>query len=270
MSPTSELVILGSGTAIPSAERTPSGHLVRRRAGSPGAAVLLDSGAGTAQRLARLGVRLDDLGAILYTHFHPDHTLDYLSIAFALKNPTYGKSRVSEIPVFGPPGFEAFVERVSGLYGRWMEPDAPRLAVSEAGPGARFRVAGGAFTVGVRKTVHTPESQGYRLADADGAVLAYSGDSDECDDLVDLARDADVFLCECSFPDALYAPGHLTPSRAGRLAARAGARKLVLTHFYPECSDPAAILREARGAYAGEIVLGSDGLRVPFGPGESR
>jgi ribonuclease BN (tRNA processing enzyme) len=263
LTPTSELVLLGSGTAIPAAERTPAGHLVRRADGS--GAVLLDSGAGTAQRLARIGVRLDQLDAILYTHLHPDHTLDFVSIAFAFKNPTYGKSGKTEMPVFGPPGFRGFAERVAHLYGAWVEPEAPRLVIREVAPGETVRA--GAFTVVARKTVHTTESQGYRLTDSDGAVLAYSGDSDECDDLVRLARGADVFLCECSFPDAYYAPGHLTPSRAGRVAAQAGARQLVLTHFYPECaSDPDRVESEARSTFAGKIVLGSDGLRLPFGP----
>jgi ribonuclease BN (tRNA processing enzyme) len=263
VSPTSVLVVLGSGTAIPSAERTPSGHLVRLSDGS--SAVLLDSGAGTAQRLARRGVRLDSLDAILYTHLHPDHTIDYLSIAFALKVPNFGTSRVAPIPVVGPPGFRAFVERVTSLYGDWMVPAQPRLDVRESGPGVSFRA--GAYDVVARKTLHTEESQGYRLVDPFGAILAYSGDSDECDGLVDLARDADVFLCECSFPDAGYAPGHLTPSRAGRVAHEAGARRLVLTHLYPECADAEAVVREARRSpFRGEIAVARDGFEGPYGP----
>jgi len=259
---TSELVLLGSGTAVPVPDRTPSGHLVRRADRS--SQVLLDSGPGTAQRLAHHGVKLDRLDAILYTHLHPDHTLDYLAIAFAFKNPSFGASRTPEIPVVGPPGFAAFVKRVKDLYGPWMEPERPRLLVREIGPGKKF--GAGAFEALAMKTAHTPESQGYRLVDGEGAVLAYSGDSDECDDLVDLARGADLFLCECSFPDAAYAPGHLTPSRAGRLAERAKARRLVLTHFYPECADTDLVRREARAAFSGEITVGSDGLVVPYGP----
>ena len=55
--------------------------------------------------------------------------------------------------------------------------------------------------------------------------------------------------------------GHLTPGEAGRIAAQAGAKRLLLTHFYPECEGE-DILGQCRKAYSGEILLAEDLLRV--------
>ena len=51
--------------------------------------------------------------------------------------------------------------------------------------------------------------------------------------------------------------GHLTPSLAGDLAARANVRRLVLTHFYPEC-EKEDIIAQCRKTYAGPLVLAED------------
>ncbi|MCP4693176.1 MAG: hypothetical protein GY859_34355 [Desulfobacterales bacterium] len=58
--------------------------------------------------------------------------------------------------------------------------------------------------------------------------------------------------------------GHLTPSLAGEIASLAGARKLVLTHFYPEC-DLVDIEKECGRTYDGPLALAEDLMRVPVG-----
>jgi ribonuclease BN (tRNA processing enzyme) len=58
--------------------------------------------------------------------------------------------------------------------------------------------------------------------------------------------------------------GHLTPSLAGDIATRAGVKKLVLTHFYPEC-DQANIEQECRKTYDGPLVLAEDLMRIEIG-----
>ena len=66
-------------------------------------------------------------------------------------------------------------------------------------------------------------------------VVTYSGDTDECPEVIDAARNAHVFVCECAFPENNKVAGHLIPSEVGRMAAAAGAKKVILTHLYPEC-----------------------------------
>ncbi|MGB3097632.1 MAG: MBL fold metallo-hydrolase, partial [Candidatus Deferrimicrobiaceae bacterium] len=95
-----------------------------------------------------------------------------------------------------------------------------------------------------------------------GKVIAFSGDTDVCAGIVTAARNADVAVFECSFPNECKVRGHLTPGEAGELASAARVKKLVLTHFYPEC-EGADILGQCGETYSGEIILAKDLLRVP-------
>jgi ribonuclease BN (tRNA processing enzyme) len=70
---------------------------------------------------------------------------------------------------------------------------------------------------------------------ANGKSIAFSGDTDVCEGLVEAARDANLAVFESSFPDGQKAVGHLTPGEAGEIASRSNAERLLLTHFYPEC-----------------------------------
>jgi ribonuclease BN (tRNA processing enzyme) len=112
---------------------------------------------------------------------------------------------------------------------------------------------------------HTPASLGYRLTFADGTVLALSGDTDVCDGALSIARGADHAVLEASFPEAHAVRGHLTPERAASIAAEAGARHLILSHFYPEV-DVEQARAAARARFAGRLTIAEDGLRVALRP----
>ena len=103
---------------------------------------------------------------------------------------------------------------------------------------------------------HTAQSLGYRIA-ADGGAIAFSGDADECDELVDLARGADVFVCEAATPDGQKLDGHLTPALAAGYAERAGCGRLVLTHFYPPC-EGVDLRAQAAAHFGGAVELARD------------
>lgn len=103
-----------------------------------------------------------------------------------------------------------------------------------------------------------------------GQSFAYVLDTAWCDGALDLAADADVLLCESTFlsTDEHLAEehGHLTARQAGRLAAEAGVRLLVLTHFSPRYGDELRFADEAAMEYDGEIVSATDFDRIPFPP----
>jgi ribonuclease Z len=102
-----------------------------------------------------------------------------------------------------------------------------------------------------------------------GQKFAFVMDTRICDAAIELANDADLLVCEATFADAdaeLAGPyGHLTAGQAGRIAAEAGARTLVLTHFSqrygPE--DTARFADEAAAAFTGEVIVAADLDRVP-------
>ena len=104
---------------------------------------------------------------------------------------------------------------------------------------------------------HNPESIAYKISTSAGKSVVYSGDTDYCESLVSLAAGADIFICECSFPDGHKVPGHLTPSLAGKMAAKANPGRLVLTHFYPEC-EAADLVSQCRSTWKGPLTLAED------------
>ena len=117
------------------------------------------------------------------------------------------------------------------------------------------------FTVQSIPVEHSRESIAYKITGAGGQSVVYSGDTDFSENLVTLARDVDLLICESALPDDLKTEGHLTPSIAGEIATRANVRKLVLTHFYPEC-DQVNIEKECRQTYDGPLVLAEDLMRI--------
>ena len=96
-------------------------------------------------------------------------------------------------------------------------------------------------------------------AEHDGAVVTISGDTTECDELIALARDADLLLMDACAPapDHPLAGFHATPADAGSVATRAGAARLILTHLLPE-ADPEHVAGQACGRYAGVVAVAHD------------
>jgi ribonuclease BN (tRNA processing enzyme) len=118
----------------------------------------------------------------------------------------------------------------------------------------------GPFRVTVDHVNHPVETFGFRVTHG-GWSLAYSADTGECDALVELARDADLLLCEASFLEGPGLPAglHLTALRAARHASRAGAGQLVLTHLVP-WNDRERSLEEASGGFTGPVTLAVSGM----------
>lgn len=217
------VTILGAGTAIPRPGYSPAG--LYARVGREH--VVLDAGAGTLQRLARLGVSFRNVDRLFLSHFHPDHCLDLVSFLFAMRLPP--PARTKPFTVYGPHGLTRLYRRLCTAFSRWIEPRSYRLRLVELHPGV-VRLPG--YTVRAESMYHSTEALGYRI-EAGGKAVAYSGDTEPCEDLVRLGQGADLLILECSMRDERRVEGHLTPSECGQIAAEAGCRRLVLTHFYP-------------------------------------
>lgn len=88
------------------------------------------------------------------------------------------------------------------------------------------------FSLDVKPLLHSGLTLGYRIG-IDGKVIAYCPDTGYCENAVALGRDADLLITECAYKSGQEVENwpHLNPETAARIAAEAGARKLVLTHF---------------------------------------
>ncbi len=248
----SRLVVLGSGTAIPTERRASPGLLLET---GEGGAVLIDPGPGTLCRMAAQGVQVEDVDRVLITHHHPDHTLDIMALLFARRNP-WLEPRLRKLRLVGPPGTRDLYARMKNLYGAWGHSKKELLEIIEGREGplpSSSGLSGTAYALD-----HTEISLGYRL-DLTTGVLALSGDTGPCDALEALGRNADLFLLECAIPDTFPAmPGHMKPADAGRAASRAAPKKLVLYHLYPPVDAEKALV-SVRRFYRGETSVAEDG-----------
>jgi len=250
-----ELTVLGSGTAFPSAERASPGYLLQ----VAGESLLLDSGSGTLRQMVRAGIGPDAIDRALYTHFHPDHVGDFLHLLFTLSSPEIGRRRV--LWVGGPRGLHRHLRLLEELYGPWVTNPPFPLEVQEL---QEETVDFGAWRLTSRRVPHTDVSLAYRIDAAEGS-LVYAGDTDYSEDLIDLAKGADLLILECSFPEGQKVKGHLTPSEAGEIAALANVTTLLLTHFYPACQGH-DLLTPCRKQFGGIVLLAHDLMRLQVGP----
>ncbi len=246
-----KITILGTGTATPVLQRNASGLVVA----SAGILVLVDLGPGTLRRMCEADIDYKSIDIILITHFHPDHVSDLTALLFA-SNYAYGPFRQEPFHLVGPTGLEKFYQALVNLYGHWIVPSGNRLVRKEMNAHAPDIFVTGGLVIRSAPAAHSDPALSYRL-EAEGSSVTISGDSDISDDLVELARDTEILICECSMPEGSKIRGHLLPSEAGAIAERARAKKLILTHFYPPC-DEVDVVEQASETFSGQVIRGED------------
>jgi ribonuclease BN (tRNA processing enzyme) len=190
------------------------------------------------------------LDAVVITHEHPDHCVDLNAVFRARYH-----AKAARIPLYCTPGV---VRRLSAI-----EPSPPLSAAFDIVdlPG---RHRAGPFELrGVSLPHHVPNA-GVRLATKD-SVVAYTGDTGPDPALAELGRAADLYIVEATLNEPQDGPRTLMTAReAGLWAARAGAKRLMLSHFWPG-TDRSRSIVEARAEFAGEVVCAEEGLEVAFG-----
>lgn len=248
-----ELTILGTCGGYPGPGRAASGYLVRH----DGFNLVVDLGNGALSTLQR-EIAYHEIDGVIVSHSHPDHCVDLYSLFIAR---SYHPEPLERLPVTAGRGvFDRILalgsdddELQSSFDMREVEPNRP----FELGP---FRIEG--FPM-----AHWVPALGYRIQ-ADGQAMAYTGDTGPNAAIDDLARDVDVLLAEATWLEGQQKgkdPYHLTARQAGEQAARAGSKRLVLSHFWPT-NDRDPSREQAAEAFDGEgITLADEGLRVEVG-----
>jgi ribonuclease BN (tRNA processing enzyme) len=249
------VTVLGGCGAWPEAGRASAGFLVEH----DGFMVALDLGYATLPNLLRV-IPPERLDAVLITHAHPDHCGDLhpLHRAWRMRGDSLPPLRV-----YCPDGV---MDRIEGLEG------GEDVAELRATLDARRLVPGGAFDLGPwrvssRFLPHWVPNAGLRL-DADGVSLAYTGDTGPSDEIVELARETSLFIADATWPGDPPAGSpryDLTAGEAGRYAARAGAERLLLTHFWPG-TDRTRSVAAAQGNYDRDVLVADEGSTITIPP----
>jgi len=245
---------LGTGTVALSASRVCAGHWVE----ADDVRLLLDCGSGIARRLAELGLAWPAITHVALTHFHVDHHGDLPTLVSAWKNGQM-PPRSAPLHLIGPVGTASLLERLTAAYGDWLRSPGFPIELREIAPGETIELSPAA-RLSARKVPHTAESVAYSIERGNRRVV-YTGDTGPDEALGDWARDCDLLVCECSLPSSMAMKEHLTPEQCGALAARANARHVVLTHFYPsvERVDIRALVAVQ---FSGPVTLARDGWSI--------
>lgn len=225
---------------------------------------MMDCGAGTVHALARYGLPWERITHLFISHFHVDHAGELASLLFAFR---YGlkADRTEPITIIGPRGLDRVMDGLMMAFGSTLfEPKFP-VSVRMVSPGERVEL-GRDSTLSVAKTLHTAESlavriESYESDESRRRSLCYTGDSGYDEELARFFSKTDLLISECSFREPRDNMRHLSVSEAARLASQAGAARLLVTHFYFDV-DEAELKEELERVYAGEVIIGRDGLGV--------
>jgi ribonuclease BN (tRNA processing enzyme) len=203
------------------------------------------------------------LDAVWVSHFHLDHVGGLAPFLFGTRHAPQTRERRKPLFVYGPRGTEKLLHSFDDAGGYKLFEQPFPVEVREVAPGAGFELLPG-LAAETLSTPHTGESLAVRLTDADGASLVYTSDTGFTEALAGFARAADLFLMECSFFRSKPIETHLVLEEAMRLARLSGARRVMLSHLYPEW-DGVDIAAEAKRLWDGETVEARDGLRLNIG-----
>ncbi|MFK8846631.1 ribonuclease Z [Streptomyces sp. Ac-502] len=292
-----EFVVLGTASQVPTRHRNHNGYVLRW----DGEGIMFDPGEGTQRQMLRAGVAAHDLHRLCVTHFHGDHSLGLAGVIQRINldrvphpvtahYPASGQRffdrlryatayretvRLGEEPVAADgvlartPSYVLEARKLSHpveSFGyRLVEPDGRRMLPERL-------AAHGITGPDIGRLQREGELNGVTLDDVSevrrGQRFAFVMDTRLCDGVHALAEGCDLLVIESTFLDEderLAADhGHLTAGQAARVAAGAGVRHLVLTHFSQRYPNPSEFERQARAAgFAGELTVARDLMRVP-------
>jgi ribonuclease BN (tRNA processing enzyme) len=247
---------------------------------------VVDCGNGVARQLVLAGISLPSLRSVLITHHHSDHNADYGTLLLL----AWASGLKSAVDTYGPPPLTRMTGLALELHAEDIRvrirdegrvPLKPLIRPHEvSGPGPVFQDERVRVTAALVRHPLMPLAFAYRFDGPDRSIV-FSGDTARSDDLVKLAAGADVLVHEAFYApaaDRLAAgdPGastlkkhlmdsHTSVDEAGRAAARAGVKTLVLNHFVPGDQPPVSDeewLAGARAHFNGNVIVGRDLLEI--------
>jgi ribonuclease BN (tRNA processing enzyme) len=241
-----QLTVLGSSAAYPGPGSACSGCLVEEGRTK----LLLDCGTGVLSNLQRV-VELKDVNYIVISHLHADHCFDLIPYRHALTRPQHKDLHPY---LYLPPGGGEMLLKLVSAFDALSTFFSDFFFVKEYDPTATLRL--GDLSIEFASVKHYV--QDYAIAVSGSKRIVYSADSGLCEELEVLARDADLFLCEatkCDHRDADW--GHLSADEVGMLSKKARVKRLMLTHFWPDC-DYSPNIRQAEAAFGRAVEVAKE------------
>lgn len=259
-----KLTVLGCWAPYPIAGGACPGYLVQ--VGETN--ILLDCGNGVLSNLQRY-LDFRSLDAVIISHLHPDHFMDLFCLRHAIEGARRTDGSLKALPLYLPeqPGEE--FARLTGFTKAFdirVIERLPRAGVGHMPTGVMiYQTRVGSADVILTRTDHSLPTYAVKIMGQ--GSLFYSADTKWTEYLPEMARGADLAVCEASVTEAdrgYTSVGHLTARQAGELAARAQVRELVITHFWPEYNLN-TIKTEAESGFGNSVIVAKEGLVVEVG-----
>ena len=208
--------ILGYWGGYPAAGGATAGYLVTTDEGQ----ILLDCGSGVMSKLPS-ETRVEALSGVILSHLHYDHMADLGVLQYAVAGALRNGRMKEKLKLYAP---DDPADMLHGLYNEHTK-------VIPIDPSTKVRLAGA--EIEFVHVEHTITCYAIKIS-YKGKVLVYSGDTSYCDALIELARDADIFLCEATICEGSVhttGKGHMNALQAGMIAGQANVKQLVLVHL---------------------------------------
>jgi ribonuclease Z len=278
-----KLTILGTGTPQPNPQRSGPAQVVSIGDDN----ILIDAGAGTAHRLVAAGYGTLPLKAIAFTHLHSDHVTGILDVLWA----GWIQRRWKVPPtIYGPPGTQHFIDHliqamaydIKVRSGEVLDPMNLVPFVVEIEDG--WKVRGKDWQLSAFRVDHWPVDQafGFRVDQGPSSVVI-SGDTKLSENLIAYSKDTDLLVHEVYWSQGLRdiaaaAPDeeerarfrlletyHTGSEEVGKVAERAGAKHLVLSHIIRSRGDPSDFVKDVTPDYGGKLTVAEDLMTFELG-----
>lgn len=237
-----KIVILGTGTSVPSLNRSSSAYLLITEEQK----ILIDIGPSVVRKLLESGYTVNDVDVVMLTHFHVDHTADLSTFLFACN---YGIiPRTKPLKVFGGPGIYKFYNGLKKIY-PWISPKSYQITLKSIYQGQEEV---NDVIIRAARVNHNKESIGISIEK--GKKIVFSGDTDYSRNLIKLAYKSDLLITECSFPERKV-KGHMSLSVLEKIVKQAQPKKVIISHLYPEWDA-------FKGVLHSPYLLAEDGLEI--------
>jgi len=227
-----KLKVLGSGSIVPTPRRFASGYLLE----ISGRRILIDPGPGAMEKLRRDYIMPQSLDLLLITHFHLDHIADFLPIVMSRAYGVDGKpaQKPATLRAVGPKGLEKLyrrlvVETEEFSYLSRVMGCLDYIEIVEMGDGETLEHAG---LVTKASEVEHFNGIAYRI-EGEGVSITYSGDTVPDERLVELAKNCDILIHECSFPHEELYGKHTSETQLAEIARKTRPKLVLATHLYP-------------------------------------
>jgi len=245
-----KITVLGKSPAWQDADGACSGYLIE----AGGRCLLLDCGNGVFGKL-RAARPFTDVSAVVISHLHADHFFDLVPYAYALTYSREAQLARARPVLYAPPGARETFRRVTSA---WDAEELIEEAFELHEYDASDELALDPLRVRFHEVPHFIRTHAVQVRDGE-CSFTYGADCRPNDAIVTFARETDLLMLEATLeqPEEEGCRGHLTPAEAGEHARRAGARRLVLTHF-SDAHDAAWARTEAERAFGGNVELAGE------------